>query len=412
MKIDRKINRKIGKKQVLCVCIGVVCFLLAQWVSRMEDIGKTGVLPRNSYGQGEGKYELLVEGLPDGEEPIQVTVGERRYTREEAEAVFADVMSTIGERVLGENSGFSEVRKDLNLVTRLSEEGVKIRWASENPDVIDSFGHIKETSLPKNGASLWLTAYLMTGEYSEEYEIPIRVMPPLLTQREETIAGLMKRITFLDRMQQTKDGLQLPGEYGGNELHYKDKSSGGNEILLVLGVLMAVLCYARDRMELEEKKKRRGREMMADYPEIVFKLMVFIGAGMTVLSAWERLVLDYQERLKQGRVTPRAAYEEMGAALHQISCGVSEGQAYISFGKRCQLQPYLKLSSLLEQNRKTGTKNLKSLLEAEMNHAWEQRKTMARRLGEEAGTKLLVPLFLMLGIVMVIIMVPAMMSMV
>ena len=46
-----------------------------------------------------------------------------------------------------------------------------------------------------------------------------------------------------------------------------------------------------------------------------------------------------------------------------------------------------------------------------MNHAWEQRKTMARRLGEEAGTKLLVPLFLMLGIVMVIIMVPAMMSM-
>lgn len=402
---------KIGKKQVLCVAGGVVCFLLAQWVSGMEDIGKTGVLPRNSYGQGEADYELIVEGLPDGEESIQVTVRERRYTQEEAGEVFDNVMSTIGERVLGENPGFLEVRKDMNLVTWLSEEGVKIRWSSDNPDVIDSFGHIKDMNLPEKGVSVWLTAYLMTGEYSEEYEIPIRVLPPLLTEREAIVAGLMKRIAFLDRFQQTEEGLQLPGHYGGNDLHYKDKSSAGNEILLVLGVLMAVLCYARDKMEVEEKKKRRGQEMMADYSEIVFKLMVFIGAGMTVMNAWERLVLDYQERLKQGRVKTRAAYEEMGVTLHQISCGVSEGQAYISFGKRCQLQPYLKLSSLLEQNRKTGTKNLKSLLEAEMNHAWEQRKTMARRLGEEAGTKLLVPLFLMLGIVMVIIMVPAMMSM-
>ncbi len=402
---------KIGKKQVLCVCGGIVCFLLAQWVSGMEDIGKTGELPRNSYGQGEAGYELLVEGLTDGEEPITVTVGERRYTQEEAEAVFENIMSTIGERVLGENAGFSEVRKNLNLVTWLSDEGVKIRWSTDDPDIIDSFGHIKENDLPKNGVAVWLTAYLMTGEYSGEYEIPIRVYPPVLTEREAAVAGLMKRISFLDRIWQTKESLKLPEEYGGNALRYRDKSGAGNEILLVLGVLMAVLCYARDKMQVEEKKKRRGQEMMADYSEIVFKLMVFIGAGMTVLNAWQRLVLDYQERLKRGRVKPRAAYEEMAAALHQISCGVSEGQAYISFGKRCQLQPYLKLSSLLEQNRKTGTKNLKNLLEAEMNHAWEQRKTMARRLGEEAGTKLLVPLFLMLGIVMVIIMVPAMMSM-
>jgi len=65
----------------------------------------------------------------------------------------------------------------------------------------------------------------------------------------------------------------------------------------------------------------------------------------------------------------------------------------------------------LEQNRKSGTRNLRTLLELELADAWEQRKNLARKLGEEAGTKLLLPLFLMLGIVMVIIMVPAMMSM-
>ena len=70
----------------------------------------------------------------------------------------------------------------------------------------------------------------------------------------------------------------------------------------------------------------------------------------------------------------------------------------------------MKLSSLLEQNRKTGTKNLHELLEQEMTQAWEEQKHTAKRLGEEAGTKLLVPLFLMLLVVMVIVMVPALMA--
>ena len=39
--------------------------------------------------------------------------------------------------------------------------------------------------------------------------------------------------------------------------------------------------------------------------------------------------------------------------------------------------------------------------------AFEQRKNLAKKLGEEAGTKLLLPLFLMLGVVMVMMVVPA-----
>ena len=91
--------------------------------------------------------------------------------------------------------------------------------------------------------------------------------------------------------------------------------------------------------------------------------------------------------------------------------GTSEGAAYREFGRRCRLQPYLKLSSILEQNRKTGTKNLRELLRTEVEDAFEMRKNLARRMGEEAGTKLLLPLFLLLLIVMIFIMVPAMMTM-
>ena len=62
---------------------------------------------------------------------------------------------------------------------------------------------------------------------------------------------------------------------------------------------------------------------------------------------------------------------------------------------------------LLSQNLKKGTAGLLILLKAEALDALEERKRNARRLGEEAGTKLLLPMMIMLVIVMVIIMIPA-----
>ena len=70
----------------------------------------------------------------------------------------------------------------------------------------------------------------------------------------------------------------------------------------------------------------------------------------------------------------------------------------------------MKLSGLLEQNRKNGSRNLGDTLKIEMTEAFEQRKHQARRLGEEAGTKLLLPLFMMLTVVMIMIAVPALME--
>ena len=50
------------------------------------------------------------------------------------------------------------------------------------------------------------------------------------------------------------------------------------------------------------------------------------------------------------------------------------------------------------------------MLRLETVQAFEERKARARRLGEEAGTKLLIPMFLMLAVVLVIVIVPAFLS--
>ncbi len=45
-------------------------------------------------------------------------------------------------------------------------------------------------------------------------------------------------------------------------------------------------------------------------------------------------------------------YEEMYITGSQLKSGISEAKAFAEFGTRCGLQQYMKLSGLLEQNRK------------------------------------------------------------
>ena len=67
-------------------------------------------------------------------------------------------------------------------------------------------------------------------------------------------------------------------------------------------------------------------------------------------------------------------------------------------------------AALLQTNIRKGTKELRRLLEEETADAFEKRKNMAKIKGEEATTKLLMPMMMMLMIVMAIIMIPAVWS--
>ena len=52
----------------------------------------------------------------------------------------------------------------------------------------------------------------------------------------------------------------------------------------------------------------------------------------------------------------------------------------------------------------------RSMLKIETQDAFEERKNQAKRYGEEAGTKLLIPMIMILLVVMVIIMYPALVN--
>ena len=87
----------------------------------------------------------------------------------------------------------------------------------------------------------------------------------------------------------------------------------------------------------------------------------------------------------------RFAYEEMAKTCNEMQSGVTELESYEQFGKRCGLKAYRKLAALLTQNLRKGSKGLSELLRTEADQAFEERKAAAKKRGEEAGTKLLLP---------------------
>ena len=386
---------KMGKKQVLCILLGIILAVVGYLVEKRDGALEEGNrLNRYAYGEGERQQEVWVRGLWEKEIPVEIALGEREYAEEDAKKALLEAGGKLADLIRGNNPS-------------LQEEGIRVRWTPEYAEWIQTDGTVLNEECPEKGIQTELTASLQAGAFSREYRFPVTLYPPLRTKQQEKEAGFKQLLKQMDEAQRTEGQLVLPKMYEGKNLSYRVR--GDREYLLfpVLGIAAAILLPLYEKQKESEEKKKKKRELMEDYPEIVSKLTVFSGAGLPVRRAWERIVLEYEAACRAGTQTERAAYREMAAAYHRMQRGVPELQAYAEFGAGCRLRPYRKLSGLLEQNVRNGAEGLRKALETEMESAFEEEKALARRRGEEASTKLMLPLFLMLMIIMVMVSVPA-----
>lgn len=134
---------------------------------------------------------------------------------------------------------------------------------------------------------------------------------------------------------------------------------------------------------------------------------MLIGSGMTIRRAWER-ILWMEERMQKVRGSQTHLFQtEMQITYQEVQKGCGEKEAYERFGQRIGMPEYRRLSSLLARNLEKGTRNLCDLLSAESQEAWENRKFQAKKLGEEAGMKLLFPMLLLFVLILIILLYPA-----
>ena len=394
------------KKQILCAAVGLALAAFAQ--ALQNGSSRLTSLERPDF-EGE-EQQILVEGLGEEGIPLEVQISPRQYKPEEARALYQQILEELPGRISGENASLSQVEHDLELIREIPEYGVSLKWESSRPEFVDSYGRVNRQGMGEEKEEVWLRVELTDSHTSETYQLQAWVLPETTTPQENALLQLKERLKEEDYAQRYSPVLKLPEELEGKALAYRSLQEPVFASIAFLGVAAALMLVVKERSDREREIKERKNQLLLDYPELLSKMMIFLGAGMTARNAWEQMTEDYLRLRKLGKREKRWVYEEMYEACGQMKRGIPEGQAYLEFGRRCGLPCYTKFAGFLEQSRKNGAKNLREHLRLEMEEAYEQRKHEAKRLGEEASTKLLLPLFLMLGVVMVMVAVPAMLE--
>lgn len=390
-----------------CAALGIVFFLGAEAADTDRQTVDKGILKRNPWGQRDAVYEFYAEGLEEGAVELAVTVPPRRLSPKEFHQRMPEISEILLSGILGSNVSLDQIRTDLELPEELPGYGIQVEWESERPELLSSMGLLNQEGLrgvdPSRGETFSLMAELSCGEEKELVTVPVTVLPEEMTQGER----LAERIDSLALEDMENETVRLMEEFEGVPITYRRKGRFQNAVLLVLGGVLAACLWMKEKNDEQLQKKRREESLTAAYPDLVSGFLVLTGAGYSIRQAWKKTVQDR----KQSETLPFSeVYQEMQVTLNQMETGTPEAFAYVWFGKRCGLRCYTRFSGILESSLRTGGSSLRSLLEPEMEEAFKIQADLARRKGEEASTKLLLPMFGMLGIVMVMVTAPAFFS--
>lgn len=365
---------------------------------------------RNSY-QEMAREESFLLKTEEGEKiPIRIQVQEQMYSQSQIEEFFKDAQERIPEEILGENESFEEVWSDLELVEQLSDNPVMIAWETTNGEYLSPYGERTEKELEEEVLDMEIAATLTLQDVEKKLTFPIRLVQKKLNKEEAFLNQVEEEIEQRQEKNRTQAVFELPEEVDGVSLTWFKENTTSVGGIFFLIVLAAGLVYWKEEKDIEKQKKLRKEQMLLDYPDVVSKLTLLLGAGISLQRAWEKMIREYLQKREKKQMNKRFAYEEMVFAYREMENGVSVQAALNHFGTRCDVPVYLKFSTLLAQNIKRGNRGLVESLQKESEEAFEERKTMAKMLGEQASTKLLLPMFLMLFMVLVVIMVPAFLS--
>ncbi len=411
--MDKVENEYYIKKISLCIMIFTCAWFLAMVsyiTARQESVVQNGsVVQREDYGEGE-KELLLTANFDNGEtEDFEITLDEKAYTEKEVNEMLPEFTNAITSKILGSNKSLDHVDHDLELIEEIEGYPFDIKWKIDSYNRMNSDGSIVTENIPESGDVVMLTAVITYGRYEFEHVFYAHVYNRVLTAAEKRRTTITSQIAKVNEQYRDKTEVKLPDTYENVGMYWSSKIDDKSLVLLVLGIITSIMIYIFKDKELRQELMQRENELMLDYPKFVSKLVLYMGAGMTVRNIFLKLSNDYKKDLKKGE-PKRFLYEEIVRSCHQLESGISEMDVYEQFGIRCTNQSYTRLATLLSQNLKKGNSELLNLLQEESEKAFAERMDRARKLGEEAGTKLLLPMIIMLMIIMVIVMIPAYMS--
>ena len=420
---------KISSTLFISSLMGAALLFGALYSARQNRGIPSNLITRPGYGKAALEETLNLTAAGEKEsESVTIRVSPKAYTYKQAQDLLDQAETQLQKQLPGRNDSLDDVRYPLQLPQSLLDDAISAEYTISPYGVIDDTSGVIVGDLTENGTPVTVEATLKVQELERICRYAAVVFPPALTDKEQFSADLDTALRAADNSDPTSDQIRLPAYAGDTPLSWSRPKGPFLTILFILTLLLPALFWFQKDEKMKELAKKRRELLDLDYSELLFKLTLLIGAGLTIKGAFSR-ICSQQEALQNSSSLPaRGGKDSMQhpternklpsgkgsrpdqILLREITDGVPEETAYENFGRRCGLPTYIKLGSLLAQNLRKGSSGLTALLEKEAFLSLQQHRTAARKMGERASMRMLFPMLLMFVDVMLIMMVPAMLS--
>ena len=361
---------------------------------------------RNEFGEGDKEISLILK-QEDKEKEYSFTLQEKDLSPEEEKKLRNSFFMELEKTMAGENVSLRQTEHPLCFEDRLPGWPFQIRYEPKSSRYIYLDGRLGQWDEIAGDKNRVKTQVTVTAEY-EDYKW-IRSFDVILTEPEEEKAptDFERAEALLERHEnrmKAQEEYVLPDTVGGIGVEEKDSFSLWGVFLLGMAILLFLLVHRIS--DIKNKENTCRRETLRDFPVIVHLLALYMGAGLSFASAVHRISADY---LSGSHKQKKYAFEEIVRMDARMRLGEGQQDACMWWGRRFKEPVYQKLSLTLLQVMGKGTREGRELMEHMEQEAFRKRMDQARKEGEEASTRLLFPMILLLVMVMILVMFPAVM---
>lgn len=384
-------KRRNRRRRVACIIMLAAVTAGIFWQNR--HVTERTSLTRPAIGAGSREERLVFE-WKGREYETAIENRERRLSEEECEKLAAELTERLPKILLGEGQEAQHITRNLFLPEQVEGYPFELTYFfSEGAPVMPS-GEVKRDIRPQ---SFDLLVDIRYADWSKQWQW--QAQAAAMEEGEQTTqAAATALLQQADQSHRFRAEIPLPQQMNGEPLRWIKELPSPWIVLLWGGLLWVVYEFS-----LKEKERRlcmvQQQELEAVYPTLVERLLLYHQAGFSGWQIFAQLALN-------GNGLPPSLIIRIQLLSARIKRGLSITEAYDEFARSCRSQSYRHLMQLLSDEMQKGYRDLPQQLRTEIWRANRERLDAAAKAGERLGTRLLLPMVLLLVICMALVMIP------
>lgn len=370
-------------------------------------------LERDDYDGEERSYPLFVTLQGEQADSFKLSVSARTYSGKELDKLFEESFQRAWKQILGDNKTYAGIERPITILQELPDSPVKVNLWWEEDNYINEEGELLVDAF-EDGTRMQLYLELSYQGERRQQQMPIILKKPVYTKKELLLHKVKDKLSSLEQQDTTKETVVLPSALYGASITAEEEKQP-MLLFLLAGIVIPVFLWLKNWQDEQEQKAVRARQLKEDYPKLLYKMVLYLGAGITMKGCFEAINREWGEAQRResldgaapAKRMPRYLQMEVYALVQQLNMGVPELACYEEWGKQLNESQYLKLTNMIIKNLSKGSAKLLSTMKQERSLALREHREQVKKRGEEASTKLLFPMLLLLLTAMLIVLIPA-----